>query len=311
MRILIADEEPISRLVLQRTLERWGYELTVTRNGREALSFLEDPRGPELAILAWQMQGLSGPELCQKVRSEKAEPYRYLILLTAKSEPEEIAAGLNSGADDLLTKPFHPGQLRARIRAGRRILDLQRRIISTREALRYRATRDALTGLLNRGVVLERLSQELARASRQPEPGMAVLLFDLDHFKHINDQFGHLAGDAVLRETARRVTEVLRPYDHFGRYGGEEFLVVLPDCGAEEAVTVGERVRAALCKRPVRAEGSIIPVSASVGAASSSQTTEREQLVRLADHALYEAKATGRNRLVASWTLPEPGKMTG
>jgi two-component system cell cycle response regulator len=311
MRILIADDEPISRLVLQRTLELWGYELIVARSGLEALEQLRTPRGPELAILAWMLKGIDGPGICEQIRGEAAEPYRYLILLTSKSEPEEVAQGLDSGADDQLAKPFHPVELRARIRAGRRILRLQNQLISTREALRYRATRDTLTGLLNRGVVLERLQQELSRARRGEGDSMAALLFDLDHFKHINDRYGHLAGDEVLREVGRRVHEVLRPYDHFGRYGGEEFLVVLADRGAEEALVVSERIRAVLASRPVRAEGAIIPVTASLGAVTSAQASDGEALVRLADHALYAAKGSGRNRTVASWLLPEPGKLTG
>ncbi len=311
MRILIADDEPISRLVLQRTLELWGYDLIVARDGDEALELLQTPRGPELAILAWMLQGVDGPGICERIRAQDAEPYRYLILLTSKCEPEEVARGLDSGADDQLAKPFHPVELRARIRAGRRILDLQNQLISTREALRYRATRDTLTGLLNRGVAIERLQQELTRASRQKAGGMAVLLFDLDHFKHVNDRYGHLAGDEVLREVARRAQDVLRPCDHLGRYGGEEFLVILADCGPEAALVVAERIRFALADRPVRAEGAIIPVSASVGAVTSGQGRTGEDLVRLADQALYEAKGQGRNCTVASWLLPATGQLTG
>jgi diguanylate cyclase (GGDEF)-like protein len=207
---------------------------------------------------------------------------------------------MDAGADDYLTKPFNAHELRVRLHAGRRILDLQEELLKAREALREQATHDGLTGLLNRTGILEKLDEELSRASRTGTP-VSVLMADLDLFKSINDTCGHLVGDAVLREAARRLKTAARRYDSVGRYGGEEFLIVLPGCNAAEAAIQGERMRQAIGSAPFLSGGQPVLVTASLGVACSSHAAP-EALVREADDALYLAKENGRNRVVVHCT---------
>ena len=305
MKILVADDDRFSRMVLCRTLRSWGYEVEEASDGVAAAEALSRPDGPQLGVVDWMMPGLDGPEVCRRVREANAEPYRYLMLLTSRNRREDLVEGLNSGADEYLSKPFDPLELQARLRIGRRLLDLQAQLIEARDALHDQATRDGLTGLHNRTAILDALHEELARAARR-KAGVGVLLVDLDHFKSINDTWGHLAGDAVLREASRRMEDVVRTYDRVGRYGGEEFLAVLPDCSREALLEVGERVRAVVSASPVYAEGTSIPVTASVGAAWISGACASDALVREADEALYAAKRAGRNQVVMGSDVP-PG----
>lgn len=168
------------------------------------------------------MPGLDGPGVCRSDRKRKDQSYVYMILLTSKEKKEDVVAGLESGADDYLTKPFDPEELKARLRTGMRILDLEDRLIEAREEMRFQATHDSLTSLWNRGVIMELLGRELARSRREAKC-TAILLGDLDHFKHINDTYGHLAGDEVLRETARRLVSSVRSYDFVGRLAAKNF----------------------------------------------------------------------------------------
>ncbi len=297
MKVLVADDDRFSRMVLSRTLRSWGYDVEEAVDGAEAAASLSRSDGPQLGIIDWMMPGLDGPEVCRRVRELSAEPYRYLMLLTSKNAREDLVQGLNSGADEYLSKPFDPLELQARLRIGRRLLDLQRELIEARDALHMQATRDGLTGLLNRTAVIDALGEELARAGRR-DIGVGVLLADLDHFKKINDTFGHLAGDAVLRESARRMERMVRAYDRVGRYGGEEFLVVLPDCQCADLMEVAERIRASLSASPIDADGASVPVTASIGASWVRGRCPNDALVRKADEALYEAKRGGRDRVV-------------
>jgi diguanylate cyclase (GGDEF)-like protein len=249
-----------------------------------------------MAILDWMMPGMDGIQVCKAVRERTQQPYVYILLLTAKSLKEDLLAGLNAGADDYLTKPMDPQELELRLRTGRRILDLQSELIAAREGLHLQATQDSLTGVSNRRAVFESLQSELFRAVRQHIP-LGVILADLDHFKSINDTRGHGAGDTVLREAASRMVAALRPYDHLGRYGGEEFLIVAPGCSLEDALGVAERLRLALLAAPVETRSGNIEISASFGVISSAQFghVDADALIQAADEALYQAKAAGRN----------------
>jgi diguanylate cyclase (GGDEF)-like protein len=307
-RILIADDEVISRTVLDETLSRWGYEVIVARDGDEAWTALAGEGAPQLAILDWQMPGLDGPEICRRLRAEPRESYVYVLLLTARDNRSDVIAGLASGADDYLTKPFDRHELQARLTVGRRILRLQEELIQAREALRIEATHDSLTGLWNRRGVLAILSADLGRAARERTP-LAVVVTDLDHFKAINDTRGHLAGDEVLREAARRLQLAVRPYDGVGRMGGEEFLVVLPGTSLEDAVEVAERVRRLIAASPVAVAGGELSVTLSAGvAAASPGLADPDRLLAAADGALYQAKRGGRNRVAASPAIAFAGR---
>lgn len=295
MNVLIAEDDPVSRRVLEAFLAKWGYEVVVTIDGAEAWQQLQRPNAPKLAILDWMMPRMDGLEVCRQLRERGAEPYVYIILLTAKGQKQDIIEGLEAGADDFVAKPFDPHELRARLRAGLRIVELHEQLISTREQLRVEATHDSLTGLWNRAAILEILQRELARSQRAGTP-VAVVLADLDHFKYINDTRGHLAGDAVLREVTRRMSTSIRIYDAIGRYGGEEFLIVTPGVGLAGAVNQAERLRAGVSREPVDTFDGAFSVTLSLGVAASSEAKEADELVRAADTALYRAKNAGRNR---------------
>ncbi len=306
MPALVAEDNPVFRSMLKSMLTRWGYDARMTCNGLEAWEAMQSVDAPRLAILDWMMPAMDGVEVCRRIRAAAQEPYVYVLLLTARTESQDLVEGMEAGADDYLTKPFNAQELRVRLRAGRRILDLQQQLMEAREALRIQATHDALTGVLNRGCVLEVLLTEIARAVRQLRP-LAVLMVDLDRFKQINDTHGHMAGDAVLREAAGRMRAATRQYDATGRYGGEEFLIVLPGCSARDARAQAERIRQALAAQPFDAAGESIVVTCRIGVSSREvcSTGDADNLIREADAALYAAKNQGRNR-VESFTAEEP-----
>jgi len=296
-RILIAEDDPVSRRLLHSFLVKWGFEVVVATDGTEALRSLERLDSPRLAILDWMMPGLEGPQICERIRQESNRAYVYILLLTARSQKEDLLKGLESGADDYLTKPFDAQELRARLQVGQRILDLQDHLIEAREELLYQATHDALTRIANRGVILDAVSRELSRQEREGGT-FGIVLADLDHFKFVNDRYGHLCGDAVLQEAARRMNSAVRPYDTVGRYGGEEFLIVAPTADANGAMKLAERIRNAIESLPILTEAGEISITLSLGVAVSDLTrpVEARQLLLAADEALYRAKERGRNR---------------
>jgi two-component system cell cycle response regulator len=308
MKILIADDELMSRRLLQKTLERAGYEVAAVENGRLAADLLCPKDGPRLALLDWVMPELDGPGVCREVRKRKEQSYVYMVLLTSKESKEDVVAGLESGADDYLTKPFDAEELKARLRTGLRILSLEDRLIEAREQMRFQATHDGLTTLWNRGVILDLLGRELARSLRE---GVctAILLCDLDHFKDVNDTYGHPAGDEVLKETAKRLLSSVRSYDFVGRYGGEEFLVVLNNCNPAFGFARAEEIRKAIALRPAQTSIGPIPVTMSLGLLLSQDWGRHpvQELLQEADNALYAAKAAGRNcvKVAAPKVFPE------
>jgi two-component system cell cycle response regulator len=304
MKVLIADDSATSRILLRSALQRWGYEVVVAENGAQALEVLQRPDSPSLAILDWVMPFMTGPEVCRKIRETHREPYTYILLLTSKNTKNETVEGLDAGADDYVVKPFDEHELQVRLRAGKRIVDLQTDLLRAREELRERANKDLLTMLPNRSAIDTILDQEIARCHRDRR-SVGVILLDIDHFKKINDTYGHFAGDVVLRETAARLRTNIRPYDQVGRYGGEEFLVVLPNCDLEQATMQAERMRAKLNALTMKVEGENINVSASFGVTISDGSEKSPDFfVRVADEALYLAKAGGRN-CVRSLTFAE------
>ena len=296
MRILIAEDDTISRKLLERTLERSGYEVISVADGAKALEELVNSDPPRLALLDWMMPEKDGVEVCREVRRQKDQPYIYLILLSSRESKKDVVSGLESGADDYLTKPFDTEELKARLRAGERILELEDRLVEARESYRFQATHDVLTSLWNRGVILELVCREVARARRE-EICSAVMMCDVDHFKKVNDTFGHAIGDEVLREIARRLQNSVRSYDTVGRYGGEEFLVVLTNCDPANAVSRAESLRHNIGLRPVQTSIGPLNVTASIGLALTVDFPgcAADEIVHRADLALYAAKHAGRN----------------
>ena len=298
-RLLIADDSLVSRHLLESTLKKWGYDVRAVSDGEQAWNLLNNNDAPDLAILDWVMPGMTGPEVCKLVRQQQdREKYTYLILLTSKSLKEDLIEGMESGADDYLTKPFDQHELQVRLRAGIRILELQAELMEAKEELREQATRDPLTKLWNRRHILELLERELSRIQRHDTP-LSVIMLDLDHFKTINDTYGHQTGDEVLRETARRLKTAVRQYDSVGRYGGEEFLIVMPGCGGSDIENQTERLRLSLCQTPMMVGDLALTVTGSFGAtyALPAYRANQDDLVRVADEALYQAKRAGRNRV--------------
>ncbi len=289
MKILMAEDDPVSRAVLRKMVARWGYEVVACCDGTSAWRNLLDDPGIELALLDWMMPGMDGVDLCRRIRAELGERYVYVILLTGRTGVEDLVEAMNAGADDFVSKSLDSRELQVRMRAGQRIVELK-------QALRRQATRDGMTGLWNSTALHELLEREYQQAVRQ-NALLGVIMCDLDHFKQVNDTYGHRAGDCVLREAARRMQDQLRGYDALGRYGGEEFLLVLAGPSAAQAAMLAERLRQAVCQEPVCFEGASIPVTSSFGLAvqPACKLVGPEELVQLADAALYQAKHDGRN----------------
>jgi diguanylate cyclase (GGDEF)-like protein len=299
MRILIAEDDPVSRRLLEVKLVKWGYDVVVTCDGDEAWEAIRAEDAPRLAILDWMMPGVDGVEICRRMRREAREPYTYIILLTALHRDEDLVAGMEAGADDYITKPFKTGELKVRLRAGRRIIDLQNNLIEAREALRKKAAHDPLTGLWNQEEILGILEKELDRVERRGGH-ISVVMADLDYFKRVNDTHGHLAGDTVLRLTAKSMLSMIRKYDSVGRYGGEEFLIVLPGSDREGASALAERLRLGIEGEIMDTPEGMIRVTFSLGVATyggRGRHHDVNALVRRADTALYAAKENGRNRV--------------
>lgn len=305
MKILIAEDDAAFRHLLQKLLSEWGYQVVAAQDGSEACQILLSEAAPKLAILDWKMPGMAGTQICRKVRAEHREPYIYIILLTAQRRDEDLVFGMEAGADDYILKPFKLQELRVRLRSGRRLIELQDELLAARAMLQAKASHDSLTGLVNREEILSMLDTVLAKSERDGGCVSAVMV-DIDHFKKINDTFGHLTGDVVLRITAQKMHALMRPSDSIGRYGGEEFLIILAECCDACAVTFAQRVCASIGGDLQDTPEGMIPVTISLGIASScgNKRLDAHSLLKAADAALYKAKERGRNRVeVASGGL--------
>ncbi len=301
MKILVADDDAVSRRVLESMLVKWGYEVITASDGAEAWEVLQGPDAPQLAILDWMMPNMDGPDVCQKVRGRPEIPYVYILLLTGRNLERDLIEGLEAGADDYLTKPFSAQELKVRLFSGKRILDFQAQLIAAREELRLLAVRDPLTGLFNRRHMEESLERELHRAVRNDFP-LSAIMIDLDHFKRFNDAWGHDAGDAILREVGGLLKDCARGEDIPCRYGGEEFTLILASAGSEVACLRAEQFRLAARGLDVRHDGRLlggVTISAGVAAFPDHGFTAAD-ILRAADKALYQAKARGRDRVVLS-----------
>jgi|HubBroStandDraft_1064217.scaffolds.fasta_scaffold00085_44 two-component system cell cycle response regulator len=294
--VLVAEDDPICRRVLESRLGKWGFRVITAEDGLEAWEILRQGNAPDLLILDWMMPGIDGPELCRRVRESRNAIYPYILLVTGKDDTQDVVRGLQAGADDYLSKPFDPTELRARLQVGKRILTLQHELIQAREELRFQADHDILTGILSRAAIFNALDRELQRGARSGT-STGILMMDVDHFKKLNDTHGHLSGDAVLKEVAQRINRAVRSYDFLGRYGGEEFLAVLSDCRPGDLRTIAERVRSAVADVPICPEITSMAVTVSVGGVVTSNPTPGIELLSAADAMLYEAKRNGRNRV--------------
>jgi diguanylate cyclase (GGDEF)-like protein len=262
------------------------------------MDILQANDSPRLAILDWVMPGRDGIEICREVRKQNKRPYIYILMLTAKVRKEDIVEGLEAGADDYLIKPYNPYELRARLRAGRRILDLQEQLVSAHRLIEAQMTVDPLTGVWSRSVILEILKLQLTLSSKSDSP-MSLVIASIDNLENINATFGPLAGDAVLREVARRIRGALRPPDSIGLSEADEFVMVLPGCDVATAESLAERFRARVDRRDIDTSEALIPVTVSLGVVitPSGKATDLDSVWRVATEAVSRAKANGRNRV--------------
>jgi two-component system cell cycle response regulator len=305
VRILVADDDPVSLRLMEHMLQNSGYKVITVDNGQEAASVLSKADGPRLALIDWMMPGLDGPGVCRAVRGRHDDAYVYMLLLTSKQSSGDVVQGLEAGADDYLTKPCHPAELKARLHTGRRVLQLEDKLVEAREKMRFKATHDALTSLWDRGAILALLQSELSRSRREHSP-VSLLLCDIDHFKEVNDRYGHLAGDEVLQEVSKRLQDAVRSHDAVGRYGGEEFLIVMGGTRGDELKDRAEQVRNAISCLPFSTKHGMIPVSLSLGVTTIEDWDKSlpiEPFLKEADDALYRAKAAGRDRVSYAGTL--------
>jgi two-component system cell cycle response regulator len=291
MRVLLVEDSYIERHKLGCCLSDWGFEYVAVGSGTEAVKLLESPDAPDLALLDWVLPGMDGIDVLRRIRKLTQGNYIYTVMLTAKSHKKDRMMAMDAGADDYLSKPVDPAELRSRIMVAKRIIELQ-------QSLRFAATHDFLTNLLNRSEILAAVEREFARSAREANP-LAVILADIDHFKRVNDTLGHAAGDEVLKEVACRLKQDLRPYDVVGRYGGEEFLVVLPGCNLSNGARRADDIRKAVCGAPIVTPFGTTSATISMGvtAADAARIREVSELLHEADISMYAAKKNGRNRV--------------
>jgi diguanylate cyclase (GGDEF)-like protein len=294
--VIVAEGDKSRRLAMLAWLKDWAYTAMPAVNGEHALELLRQPGGSTLALVGQKLHGLDGPELCRKIKRRRSAR-TYVLLLTGKGNEQGVSVGLEAGADDCLQEPFRASELQMRLRAGQRILQLQHQLAAAQKAMKFGATHDALTGIFNRDMIASTLDRELARALRTKK-ALGILKVDLCHLREINRLHGHKAGDAVLQEVARRLRSSLRTYDSVGRYGAEEFLVIIPEIAPENLSSVVTRLRAAVTQTPISAGTAPLNIAVSIGASgmgAGTQVLGAHFLLHAADVALYLSRRSGRN----------------
>jgi diguanylate cyclase (GGDEF)-like protein len=298
--VLIAVEDPADRTGLEKILADSGYRKVVTvANGLKAVAAMAAEFFP-IVIAGSQLSGMDGFDLCRTIRARNLPGYVYILMLTRGNRKSEILKGLEAGADAHLAKPVKPAELAARLKAARRVIDLERSLRLTNDEVRALSIRDPLTGIFNRVYLMERLPQELKRSQRYGHP-LSVIMCDIDHFKEVNDQHGHRAGDQILKDIVNRIAGSIRiDVDWIARYGGEEFLIVLPETDLPSSYIVAERLRRLIAESPFRLKGKELCITSSFGVTSYQPVRQGEKvsydlLMEQADEFLYQAKREGRN----------------
>ena len=298
-RVLLADDEPVQRMLIGRMLSRSGYDVVMAEDGQQALQHMQ-AGDISLLVTDWEMPNLDGIGLCRALRSMALPHYTYAILLTSRDSVEHVVMGLEAGADDYLTKPIMEPELLARLSTGKRLIEMERSLRQANEENRRLSITDALTGVFNRRYLMEQLVKEMERSQRYCHP-LSLLLCDVDHFKRINDNYGHQVGDETLIKFAQILHGSLRETDWIARYGGEEFVMVLPETNLTAAAQVAERCRAALAKESLVISGHALPVTASFGVSGWQESVptgaETGALIAAADAGIYASKEGGRNRV--------------
>lgn len=297
LRALIASDEPVTRRELETALLDAGVEVLSVEDGGQALEALRDLQSMDFLFLDELMSGQRGTDLAERLRSDERWRQSVMVLLATDQDSGVLRRALSLGVDDCLYKPLSPDELRLRLKVWKKLRELSSMVTSI-------ASHDQVTGLYSHGLILETAQHELDRAAREQTP-LSILMTDIDHLRQINDQYGHQMGDKVLAEIAKRMKVALRSYDLTGRYGGEEFLTVLPRCGRANAIEVGERIRKAVAAEPFRIDRIRLDVTVSIGVATTmgDERVPARRIIRAADHALYKAKREGRNRVELAVSL--------
>ena len=296
MKVLIADDELALRRALRRSLNEWGYEVTEAADGQEAWRALGADDPPRIAILDWVMPGMDGVAICKRLGEREGLPFVYTILLTAKTDKEDLVYALESGAHNFQSKPISLAELRSHVNVGRRLVEADDKLKEYAAEMERLATTDALTGIHNRRHFLGCAELEVCRALRYRRP-LSALAMDLDFFKRVNDTYGHAVGDETLKVVTDTCLGALRENDLFGRLGGDEFAVLLPETGVAVASQVAERLRAGVAEAALPQKDDV-PFTVSVGVTTLDGDRDTlEEVLRRADQALYEAKRAGRNRV--------------
>jgi two-component system cell cycle response regulator len=306
VRVMLVEDSVVETQQIGNYLAGWGIEFLPIGDGKVAWGVLQRPDPPNLVLLDWVLPGIDGIELCRRIRTLGATgAYTYVVMLTAKDKKQDLLTAMAAGADDYLVKPVDPEELRARLMVGKRLLELQ-------QSMRFAATHDCLTKLLNRSEILASMKRELSRCQRENR-STAIILADLDHFKRINDSLGHAAGDAVLKEVAERLQSDLRTYDLVGRYGGEEFLILLPNCDSMTATRRADEIRNLVSRKAIITTFATVSATISMGVTVSdkSQSLAIEDLLHQADQAMYAAKEAGRNCVRTFMAVGEASNVSG
>ena len=301
-KVIIADDDRVIRHIFKHLLISWGYEPIEAQTGAEAMAYFE-AHNPVLMILDWEMPGLSGVEVCKRIRATDRDLLPYIILVSSHADMSYVATALHLGADDFISKPVNPSVLRARIEVGARAFQLQRDLLDAQRRLEFQAAHDSLTGLANRRAILQRLKIESLRVQNSGEK-LLLGICDIDYFKPINDVYGHPVGDRILVEFARRIETCFRPYDLMGRWGGEEFIIAMSTSDVDH-IRFYERLRESVEETPFLAQDLGLSITVSVGIAlynpeQFGEVPDIDDLLSRADEALYKAKNSGRNRVCES-----------
>jgi len=300
MRILIAEDDPISRRLLEATLHKADFDIDMYSDGEAAWQALQQDDAPSLIILDWMMPGMDGIDICRKLRDKKT--CCYLILLSSKEQQRDVIAGLEAGADDYVTKPFSPLELKARLATGVRTLRLQQELTQARDAMQDMLKHDVLTGLWNHSTIVEMLEAEVLRSDQCCRESLSIVLADIDHIHHINDTYGHRQGDHVLSEVAHCIRQENRQYDTAGRYSGDSFIIILPCFDAQLAQGFAERVQACFAGQVLEAGDERIEVSLSMGITvfNPGDPVDVNGLIHQAEQALSRAKSHGSGHIACA-----------
>jgi diguanylate cyclase (GGDEF)-like protein len=292
LEILIADDDKDAQNLLGLYINKLGFKVHYASNGIDALNKINE-LNISIALLDWMMPGMSGIEITQKIRESKIDRYVYIILVTGKSEKDDTIEALHNGVDDYIVKPFTFQELKVRLFAAERIIKLENKLKNAYNKLYNESIHDVLTGVLNRKALMEKIDDY-----NNKNKSLGIIMIDIDNFKVINDTYGHLVGDQILKEFTAIISNTIRKSDFVGRYGGEEFLAVIPDLDVDEVKTIAERIRKNIESEIFHIGSLSLKITASLGVYVLTEKTKIEDAIKLADDALYEAKKSGKNRVI-------------